>query len=141
MRWRKTRVIDATTATTATTKRWTLLGHFLRLEKETTGNKVITQYFQNKIAGANEERKLTRRGRVLTTLPRLLQRDLREKLTMHERRTYFNIDDLENGRHIEILRRTAVNRSKWRRGVEAMVGKRAHEMDQTQHREVKEESS
>lgn len=104
-------------------KRWTLLGHTLRLAKDTTGNKVITQYFQNKIAGANEERKLTRRGRVLTTLPRLLQRDLREKLTVHERRTHFNIDDLENGRHIEILRRTAVNRSKWRRGVEAMVEK------------------
>ena len=42
---------------------------------------------------------------------------------MHERRTRFNIDDLENGKHIEILRRTAVNRSKWRRGVEAMVEK------------------
>merc|ERR1711991_709861 len=52
-------------------KRWTLLGHTLRLAKDTTGNKVITQYLQNKIAGANEERKLTRRGRVLTTLPRL----------------------------------------------------------------------
>ena len=104
-------------------KRWTLLGHTLRLAKDTTGNKVITQYFQNKIAGANEERKLTRRGRVLTTLPRLLQRDLREKLTVHERRTHFNVDDLENGRRIEILRRTAVNRSKWRRGVEAMVEK------------------
>ena len=34
-----------------------------------------------------------------------------------------NIDDLENGRHLEILRRTAVNRSKWQSGVEAIVEK------------------
>jgi len=34
-----------------------------------------------------------------------------------------NIDDLENGRHLEILRMTAVNRSKWRSGVEAIVEK------------------
>ena len=36
---------------------------------------------------------------------------------------YFNIDDLESGRHMDILRRTAVNRSKWRSGVEAMAEK------------------
>ena len=104
-------------------KRWTLLGHTLRLEKETTGNKVITQCFHSKATGANKERKPTRRGRVLTTLPRLLQRDLRERLTTHERRMHFNIDDLENGRHLEVLRRTAVNRSKWMSGVEAIVEK------------------
>ena len=68
----------------------------------------FSQYFQSNAMGANEERKPTRRGRVLTTLPRLLQRDLRERLTIHERRMYFNIDDLESGRHLEILRRTAV---------------------------------
>ena len=84
-------------------KRWTLLGHTLRLVKDTTGNKVITQYFQSKATGTNKVRRLTRRGRVLTTLPRLLQRDLREKLTIHERRLYFNIDDLESGRHMDIL--------------------------------------
>ena len=32
-------------------KRWTLFGHTLRLAKDITGNKAITQYFQNKIAG------------------------------------------------------------------------------------------
>ena len=36
-------------------KRWTLLGHTLRLAKETTGSKVITQGFQSKAMGANEE--------------------------------------------------------------------------------------
>ena len=87
------------------------------------GNKVIAQCFQSKAMGANKERKPTRRGRVLTTLPRLLQRDLRERLTMYERRMHFNIDGLENGRHLEILRRTAINRSKWKSGVEVMVGK------------------
>ena len=99
------------------------LGHTLRLAKDTTGNKVITQYYQSTATGTNKVRRLTRGGRVLTTLPRLLQRDLREKLTIHERRLYFNIDDLEIGRHMDILRRTAVNRSKWRSGVEAIVEK------------------
>ena len=84
-------------------KRWTLFGHTLRLSKETTGNRVITQFYQSKAMGANEERSPTRRGRALTTLPRLLQRDLRERLTVHERRIHFNIDDLENGRHLNIL--------------------------------------
>ena len=32
-------------------KRWTLLGHTLRLAKDTTGNKVITQYFQSTVTG------------------------------------------------------------------------------------------
>ena len=100
-----------------------MLGHTLRLAKDTTGNKVITQYYQSVATGTNKARKLTRRGRVLTTLPRLLQRDLREKLTVHERRRHFNIDDLEGSRHIDILRRAAANRSKWRSGVEAMVAK------------------
>ena len=36
---------------------------------------------------------------------------------------YFNIDDLESGRYMDILRRTAVKRSKWRSGVEAIVAK------------------
>ena len=88
-------------------KRWTLLGHTLRLAKDTTGNRVITQCFQSTATGTNKVRRLTRRGRVLTTLPRLLQGDLREKLTLHERRLHFNIDELESGRHMDILRRTA----------------------------------
>jgi hypothetical protein len=60
-----------------------LLGHTLRLPKETPGNRVITQYFQRKVMGADEKRKSSRRGRVLTMLPRLLQRDFRERLTEH----------------------------------------------------------
>ena len=37
-------------------KRWTLLGHTLRLAKDTTGNKVITQYFQSTVTGTNKAR-------------------------------------------------------------------------------------
>ena len=33
------------------------------------------------------------------------------------------IDDLENGRHLNILRMTAENRSRWRSGVDAIVEK------------------
>merc|ERR1711880_26142 len=89
----------------------------------TPGNKVITQYYQHRIAGTNEWRQSTRRGRVLKTLPRLLQRDLKEKLTAHERKVHFNVDDLENGRQLEILRMTARSRHKWRDGVDAIVEK------------------
>ena len=93
--------------------------------------------FQSEATGANKERKPTRRGRVLTITmyatetPKLLlllyyyYREILERgllqSTMHFN---FNIDDLlENGRHLEVLRRTAVNRSKWRSGVEAIVEK------------------
>ena len=104
-------------------KRRTLFGHTLRFSKETTGSRVITQFYQSKAMGANEERKPTRRGRALTTLPRLLQRGLRERLTVHERRMHFNVDDLENGRHVNVLRMKAENRSRWRSGVDAIVSK------------------
>jgi exonuclease III len=106
-----------------TKKRWTLLGHTLRLSKETPGNRVITQYFQRKVMGADEKRKSTRRGRVLTTLPRLLQRDFRERLTENERRIYFNVTELDNGRHLSILRARAESRDHWRDGVAAIVKK------------------
>ena len=102
-------------------RRWTLLGHTLRLPKETPGNRMITQYYQGKVAGTNKWRRPTRRARVLTTLPRLLQRDLKEKLDKHKRKMHFNVDDLDNGRQLEILRRTAKGRSKWREGVDAIV--------------------
>ena len=52
-----------------------------------------------------------------------MQRDLKEKLTAHERKTRFNVDDLENGRQLEILRMTARSRQKWRDGVDAIVEK------------------
>ena len=104
-------------------KRWTLLGHTFRSPKETPGNRVITQYFQSRAVGANEKRQPTRRGRVLTTLPRLLQRDLKEKLTAHERKTHFNVDDLESGRQLDILRMTATNRNRWRSGVDMIIEK------------------
>jgi hypothetical protein len=73
--------------------------------------------------GADENRKSTRRGRVLTTLPRLLQRDFRERLTVHERRIYFNITDLDKGRHLDVLRAGAESRDHWRDGVATIVKK------------------
>ena len=94
-------------------QRWTLLGHTLRLPIETPGSRVMMQHFESRAMCANERRESTRRGRVLTTLPRLLQRDLREKLTAHERRVHFNVDDLENGRQLDILRMKAITRSRW----------------------------
>ena len=84
---------------------------------------MTTQLCQSKAMGANEDRKPTRRGRALTTLPRLLQRDLRERLTAHERRARFSVYDLESGRRLSVLRMKAENRGRWRSGVEATVEK------------------
>ena len=58
-------------------------------------------------------------------LPRLLllQRDLKEKLTAHERKTHFNVDDLESGRQLDILRMPTTNRSRWRNGVDMIIEK------------------
>ena len=84
---------------------------------------MITQYLQSRAMGANERRQPTRRGCVLTTLPRLLQRDLMGRLTAHEHKAHFNVDDLEDGRSLEVLRVKARNRDRWRSGVDVIVGK------------------
>jgi hypothetical protein len=56
-------------------------------------------------------------------MPRLLQGDFRERLTEHERRIYFNVADLDNVRHLAILRARAECRDHWRDGVAAIVKK------------------
>ena len=63
-----------------------MLGHTLRRPETTPGNQVMIQYFQRKIMNSDIARKTTNRGRVLTTLPRLLQRDIMEKLTTPRQR-------------------------------------------------------
>ena len=78
--------------------RWTMLGHTLRRPETTPGNQVMIQYFQRKIMNSDIARKTTNRGRVLTTLPRLLQRDIMEKLkTKRQRNDLFAIDSLKTG--------------------------------------------
>lgn len=100
--------------------RWTMLGHTLRLPEETPGNRVIRQYFQRKITQADEARKTTNRGRVLTTLPRLLHLDLTVKLK-NRSMNLFAVTGLMTGTDLAKLRRRAENRKLWREGVEALA--------------------
>jgi hypothetical protein len=108
---------------TITGLRWTMLGHTLRLPEDTPGNKAIKQYYQRKVEQTDVPRKSTNRGRVLTTLPRLLQLDLTRKLSARERNENFAITGLKNGTDLAILRRKAENRDNWRDSVKLLVHK------------------
>jgi len=75
-----------------------MLGHTLRRPETTPGNQVMIQYFQRKIMNSDIARKTTNRGKGLTTLSRLLQRDITEKLkTPRQRKDLFAIDRLKTG--------------------------------------------
>ena len=100
-----------------------MLGHTLRLPEDTPGNKAIKQYYQRKVEQTDVPRKSTNRGRVLTTLPRLLQLDLTRKLSARERNENFAITGLKNGTDLAILRRKAENRDNWRDSVKILVHK------------------
>jgi hypothetical protein len=107
---------------TITELRWTMLGHTLRRPVDTPGNKVIKQYFQRKIIATDKAKKTTNRGRVLTTLPRLLQRDIMEKLPSTQRRkNLFAIESFKTGTDLELLRRKAENRDLWKKSVNVLV--------------------
>jgi len=99
-----------------------MLGHTLRRPVDTPGNKVIKQYFQRKIIATDKAKKTTNRGRVLTTLPRLLQRDIMEKLpTKQRRKELFAIESIKTGTDLELLRRKAENRDLWKKSVNELV--------------------
>jgi exonuclease III len=107
---------------TITELRWTMLGHTLRRPVDTPGNKVIKQYYQRKIIATDKAKKTTNRGRVLTTLPRLLQRDIMEKIPTNQRRkALFAIDCLKTGTDLAKLRQKAQNRDLWKKSVNELV--------------------
>ena len=102
--------------------RWTMLGHTLRLPEETPGNKAIQHYYRRKVEQTDTARKSTRRGRVLTTIPRLLQLDIK-KLAKRTKNEHFAIDEFKTGTDLAILRQKAGNRDKWKKGVNLLVEK------------------
>ena len=97
--------------------RWTMLGHTLRLPEETPGNMAIKQHYRRKVEQTDIPRKSTRRGRVLTTIPRLLQLDIK-KLAKRA-----SMDELSTGTHLAILRKKAENRDNLKKGVKLIVEK------------------
>jgi len=96
------------------------MGHNLRLQEDTPANRLMKQYFRRRMTNAEPVRKASRRGRVLTTIPRLLQLDL-NSLSKTARKNHFNITELSTGTDLEILRNRAQNQSLWRKGVDAII--------------------
>jgi len=100
--------------------RWTALGHNLRLPKETPANRAMQQHFQRRTNNSEPTRKATRRGRLLTTIPRLLDKELKA-LPDRNRMEHFNVQTLTTVHDLEKLRLKAQNRLLWSKGVEAVT--------------------
>ena len=98
----------------------TAMGHNLRLQEDTQANRVMKQYFQRIITNAEPVRKASRRGRVLTTIPRLLQLDL-QSISKTARINHFYVTELSTGTYLEILRNRAQNQQLRRKGVDAII--------------------
>lgn len=114
--------------------RWTALGHNLRLPKETPANRAMIQHFQRRTNNSEVIRKATRRGRLLTTIPRLLDKELKF-LSDQARIDHFNISTLTTSHDLEILRLKAQNRVNWMKGVEAVTS--AYKQNWTKREEKK----
>ena len=100
-----------------------MLGHTLRLPEETPGNKAIKQYYRRKVEQTDIPRKSTNRGRVLTTIPRLLHLDLTTRLKARASEEHFAITGLKDGTDLARLRLQEENRDKWKKGVNLLVEK------------------
>ena len=100
--------------------RWTNLGHILRREQDRPAKKVMRKYFVKKEYPDQDNRAVSNRSKLLTTIPRILQRDL-NKLSNANCREYFAITNLTTSKDFATLQNKAQNRSVWRRGVEKIV--------------------
>ena len=105
-----------------TRARWTLLGHISRREGSLPANRATTVYFQTRPTMTEERRTTTRRGRVLTTIPRLLSKDiLRLSISKEVRTTLIGVADLASGTDLAVLRQKAQNREMWKKIVTKIV--------------------
>ena len=117
--------------------RWSFFGHLLRLawkDESIPAWSIMVQYFQRKPTQAEEARRQTRRGRVLTTVPRLLEMDIMRlypKNKLGKRMTsiiqqnrvkgILGIAELTNGGNLMILRLKAQNRELWDKARDAIA--------------------
>ena len=96
------------------------MGHHLRLQEDAPANRVMKQYFRRIITNVEPARKTSRRERVLTTIPRLLQLDL-QSLSTTTRLNLFTVTELSTGTDLVKLRLRAQNQLLWRKGVDAII--------------------
>ena len=105
-----------------TMARWTLLGHISRRKGSLPANRATTVYFQTCSTITEERRIMTRRGRVLTTIPRLLSKDILRFSTSKEvRTTLIGVADLASGTDLALLRQKTQNREMWKKIVTKIV--------------------
>jgi hypothetical protein len=109
-----------------TRARWTLLGHLARKANKDDGSpasQIMKAYYRRRVIQYEAPRCKNRRGRLLTTIPRLLQRDVADlsaRLGEVRTRNLLGINELTTGTHMLLLRQRAENRSKWLEIVLAM---------------------
>jgi hypothetical protein len=97
--------------------RWSFFGHVLRQPIETPANRVMKNYYKRREDDGGQLRVATQRSRCLTTVPRLLQRDL-STLPPADRNNFFGgATTLSIGADLEKLRRLAQNRTLWKKAV------------------------
>jgi hypothetical protein len=116
--------------------RWSFLGHLLRLanlDESIPAWSIMVQYFQRKPTQYEEARRQTRRGRVLTIVPRLIELDMLRLYKMREDKRVtseiernrikgiLGIEELINGSDFLLLRMKPQNRELWDKARDAIV--------------------
>ena len=77
--------------------------------------------FSRKETQTEEARINTRRGRLLTTLPRIIQMDVLRIKTPRERKELLGTDDFNIGTNLQLLKIKAENKTKWDKIVQTMT--------------------
>jgi hypothetical protein len=86
--------------------RWRLMGHILRLDEDIPSYKTMMAYFKTRQGDIPEPRRpKTRRGRLVTTIARILDQDLKD---FADAAHQFGTKLLTDGSHLKLLRQSAV---------------------------------
>jgi Reverse transcriptase (RNA-dependent DNA polymerase) len=91
--------------------RWRFMGHILRLDQDIPLFKSMEEYFKSRQGFIPEPRReKTRRGRLVTTIARILDQDLKDFAHSAQQ---FGAKQLTEGSHLKLLRRSAQNKEHW----------------------------
>jgi hypothetical protein len=94
--------------------RWTLMGHILRRAKdEIPAYQAMEAHFRRRESQTDTPRNKTRRGRLLTTIPRLIQLDIQKLKNKTQRLNLFGTSELDCGTHLLLLKAKSENRVNW----------------------------
>jgi hypothetical protein len=106
--------------------RWTLLGHLARRANGGSGSpasQAMQMYYRRRVVQSEPPRSRSHRGRLLTTVPRLLHRDVvatAARLGEARARGLMGVTELTCGSHMLALRQRADSRDRWAQVVQAI---------------------